>query len=121
MRKDAEQEEFRLFSLWAFCIYPYSYYIIFIYIFSICNLTEFQQVFNNIINGFIYFSVESEKAIEKLDTIVKSLEDKTISLDESLKLYESGISLINSCNNAIEEAKKKIEELSEGKVDLSDE
>lgn len=54
-----------------------------------------------------------EKSIEKLEAIVKSLEDTTISLDESLKLYENGIALINSCNQTLEEAKIRVKQLSE--------
>lgn len=53
-----------------------------------------------------------EKSIEKLEVIVTSLENRTISLEESLKLYENGISLINSCNAALEEARQKIKVLS---------
>lgn len=53
-----------------------------------------------------------EKSIDKLEAIVASLEDRTISLDESLKLYESGIALIKSCNDALEEARQKIKILS---------
>lgn len=54
-----------------------------------------------------------EKSIEKLEAIVKSLEDPTISLDESLKLYENGIAIINSCNQTLEDAKRRIKQLSE--------
>ena len=54
-----------------------------------------------------------EKSIEKLEAIVKSLEDPGISLDESLKLYENGISIIASCNRALEEAKEKVKSLSD--------
>lgn len=56
--------------------------------------------------------INFEKSIEKLETIISSLEDTTISLDESLKLYESGIELIKSCNKALEEAKNKVQQLS---------
>ena len=58
-----------------------------------------------------------EKSIEKLESIVKSLEDTTISLDESLKLYESGIALINSCRKTLEEAERKVEKLSTSRAD----
>lgn len=57
--------------------------------------------------------ISFEKSIEKLESIVKSLEDTTISLDESLKLYESGIALINSCRKTLEQAQLKVEQLSE--------
>ncbi len=56
--------------------------------------------------------INFEKSIEKLEGIVKSLEDTTISLDESLKLYESGIEIIASCNKALEEAKQRIQIIS---------
>lgn len=60
-----------------------------------------------------------EKLIEKLEGIVKSLEDTTISLDESLKLYESGIALINSCRKTLEEAEQKVEKLSTAQTDIT--
>ena len=53
-----------------------------------------------------------EKSIEKLESIIKSLEDTNISLDESLKLYESGVSIIASCNRTLEEAREKVKSLS---------
>lgn len=62
-----------------------------------------------------------EKSIEKLEAIVASLEDRTVSLDESLKLYESGIALIKSCNDALEEAKLKIKLLSADEKDKAEE
>lgn len=62
-----------------------------------------------------------EKSIEKLETIVAALEDRTISLDESLKLYENGIVLLNSCNAALEEAKQKIKVLSSVSSDVTKE
>ena len=60
--------------------------------------------------------INFEKSIEKLEGIVKSLEDTTISLDESLKLYESGIEIIASCNRALEEAKQRIQIVSSQKA-----
>ena len=62
-----------------------------------------------------------EKSIEKLEAIVASLEDRTISLEESLKLYENGISLINSCNAALEEARQRIKVLSAVTSDMAEE
>ena len=53
-----------------------------------------------------------EKSIEKLESIIKSLEDTNISLDESLKLYENGVSIIASCNRTLEEAREKVKSLS---------
>lgn len=49
-----------------------------------------------------------ESAIIRLEEIVKLLEKGNSSLDESLKLYEEGISLVRYCNNALDTAENKI-------------
>lgn len=49
-----------------------------------------------------------ESAIVRLEEIVKLLEKGNSSLDESLKLYEEGISLVRYCNNALDSAENKI-------------
>lgn len=49
-----------------------------------------------------------ESAIIRLEEIVKLLEKGNSSLDESLKLYEEGISLVRYCNNALDSAENKI-------------
>ena len=49
-----------------------------------------------------------EAAIVRLEEIVKLLEKGSSSLDESLKLYEEGISLVRFCNNALDNAENKI-------------
>ncbi len=49
-----------------------------------------------------------EAAIVRLEEIVKLLEKGNSSLDESLKLYEEGISLVRFCNNALDNAENKI-------------
>ena len=53
-----------------------------------------------------------ESATERLEEIVKLLEKGNVSLDDSLKLYEEGISLVRFCNNALDNAEKKIKILS---------
>ena len=53
-----------------------------------------------------------ESAISRLEEIVKLLEKGSSSLDDSLKLYEEGISLIRFCNNALDNAESKINILS---------
>ncbi|MCT4508163.1 MAG: exodeoxyribonuclease VII small subunit [Tepidibacter sp.] len=49
-----------------------------------------------------------EVAYKRLQEIIKSLEEETISLDESLKLYEEGIGLYRHCNKLLESAQLKI-------------
>ena len=49
-----------------------------------------------------------EEAYEKLEDILMKLESKNTSLDESLSLYEEGISLYKYCNKLLEDAQLKI-------------
>ena len=50
-----------------------------------------------------------EKAFQQLEKIVQRLEGEELSLDESLRLFEEGISLSRFCNTRLEEVEKKIE------------
>ena len=49
-----------------------------------------------------------EGAAARLEEIVRLLEGGRSSLDESLKLYEEGVSLVRFCNEAIDGAEKRI-------------
>ena len=60
-----------------------------------------------------------ESATVRLEQIVKLLEQGNSSLDESLKLYEEGISLVRFCNESLDNAERKIKILvSDGSGDL---
>lgn len=50
-----------------------------------------------------------EKDLEALEKIVEALEEGGLSLDDSLKQFESGIKLYRSCESALSAAEKKIE------------
>lgn len=52
-----------------------------------------------------------EQAIEKLEEIVKQLEDGSASLDESIKLFEEGTKLADFCNTKLNTAQQKFTEL----------
>ncbi|OFW63727.1 MAG: exodeoxyribonuclease VII small subunit [Actinobacteria bacterium RBG_19FT_COMBO_36_27] len=52
-----------------------------------------------------------EKSIEKLEEIVRELEDENISLEESMEKFEMGIKLSSNCLNKLNEAENRIEEL----------
>ena len=52
-----------------------------------------------------------EESIKELEKIVKTLEEGEPSLDESLKKFEKGISLIKVCQKELESAENKIKEL----------
>ena len=53
-----------------------------------------------------------EQALKRLEEITLSLEGGDTPLDESLKMYEEGMKLIEFCNSKLNEAQKKIQKLS---------
>ncbi len=53
--------------------------------------------------------MEFEQAVEKLEEIVKQLEEGGLSLDKSLETYTEGVKLIKFCNKELNKAEKKIE------------
>jgi exodeoxyribonuclease VII small subunit len=59
-----------------------------------------------------------EEAMERLEQIVEGLESGNLPLEESLKIFEEGMNLVNFCSKKLEEAEQKVTILikeSEGK------
>lgn len=54
-----------------------------------------------------------EQAMARLEEIVEKLDDGSLPLDESIKLFEESTKLAVFCNNSLEKAKLKISELSQ--------
>lgn len=52
-----------------------------------------------------------EEAMIKLEEVVKDLEDENISLDSAMEKFESGVKLSELCLKKLNEAERKIEEL----------
>lgn len=52
-----------------------------------------------------------EAAFSRLEEILERLNTATVSLDESIKLYEEADQLIAACNKRLNEAERKIEVL----------
>ncbi|MFO0935059.1 MAG: exodeoxyribonuclease VII small subunit [Gemmataceae bacterium] len=52
-----------------------------------------------------------EVALTELDRILKSLEDGTATLDDSLAKYERGVSLLRQCYGQLQAAEHKIQQL----------
>jgi len=68
--------------------------------------------------------LEFETAFEQLEEILEKMNTGTVSLDESLTLYEKADKLIVSCHERLQKAEKRIETLiknREGKLELSPE
>ncbi len=54
-----------------------------------------------------------EKAMKELELIVSQMEDGNADLDEMMKNYQTGMSLIKSCRESIDTAELKLTEISE--------
>ena len=50
-----------------------------------------------------------EEALDDLEQIVEVLEEGKMSLEESLELYERGMSLVALCQSRLQNAEKRIE------------
>jgi exodeoxyribonuclease VII small subunit len=64
-----------------------------------------------------------EKCFEELELIVGALESQGTSLDESLRLFERGMTLSSRCTRELTEIERKIQliiENSKGDVELKD-
>jgi exodeoxyribonuclease VII small subunit len=55
-----------------------------------------------------------EDAMQRLEEIVKEMENEKLTLEKSLKLYEEGIRLVEQCSGELECAKRKIQILRQG-------
>ena len=53
-----------------------------------------------------------EEALTELESIVKSLENGDVALEDSIKSYERGIVLKKHCEGKLKEAQEKIEKIS---------
>lgn len=52
-----------------------------------------------------------EESVGRIEEIVRLLEDGSASLDDSLKLYEEGVTLIRECNRRLDTAEKKLRQV----------
>ena len=52
-----------------------------------------------------------EKAYKRLEEIVEKLENGSVPLEESMKLFEEGTKLANFCNTKLNDAEQKFTQL----------
>ena len=50
-----------------------------------------------------------ETSLNELESLVETMEQGDISLEESLKLFERGVGLSRHCQQALQEAEQKVE------------
>lgn len=54
-----------------------------------------------------------EEALKKLETIVSKLEENTVTLEDSVNLYEEGMKLSKYCSEILDKAELRIEKVNE--------
>lgn len=59
-------------------------------------------------------SVSFEKSIERLDAIVRSLEQGNVPLEQALKLFQEGTCLVKTCDEMLSEAELQVVKLMKG-------
>ncbi len=52
--------------------------------------------------------MDFEKNLKRLEEIVSKLEDGELQLEQSLKLFEEGISISRACNQKLTEAENRV-------------
>jgi len=58
-------------------------------------------------------AITFEEAMKKLESIVETLGEGNLSLDDSLKMFGEGMELCKFCNKKLDEAEYKVEKLME--------
>lgn len=59
-------------------------------------------------------SLEFEQSLQRLDEIVKRMEEGNVPLAEAMKLFEEGTALSAHCGKLLDEAELKVVELMKG-------
>lgn len=62
-----------------------------------------------------------EQALSELESLVETLEQGDLSLEESLKSFERGVVLTRTCQQALKEAEQKIQILTDQRIDAEPE
>jgi len=66
-------------------------------------------------------SVDFEKSLKELESLVEKMESGDLSLEASLKAFENGIKLTRECQTALDSAEQKVEQLLEENDELTSE
>ncbi len=66
-------------------------------------------------------TLDFEKQLKELESLVSSLESGELSLDQALQAYEKGIALTRECQAALEQAQQRIQVVSERHGEITSE
>ncbi len=61
-----------------------------------------------------------EQAVERLESIIRRIESGEIGLEQSIREYEHGVSLLKRCRAILEQAEQRVEELTTPKSGASE-
>lgn len=64
-------------------------------------------------------SIDFEKSLADLETLVNELEKGDMSLEDSLKAFEEGVKLTRDCQTRLSEAEQRVQTLIESQGELS--
>ena len=59
-------------------------------------------------------SIDFEKKLDQLESLVNDMEKGALSLEDSLKAFEDGIKITRECQQALKAAELKVEMLTKG-------
>jgi len=62
-----------------------------------------------------------EKAFQRMEAILQTLESGELDLEESIKLYEEGMQLANQCQKQLQDLEERVKVINEGKINSSEE
>lgn len=62
--------------------------------------------------------IDFEKSLDRLEALVQEMESGELSLEQSLRAFESGIKLSRDCQRALDDAEQKVQMLLEENGEL---
>lgn len=62
-----------------------------------------------------------EQALSELESLVETLEQGDLTLEDSLKSFERGVALTRTCQLALKEAEQKVQILTDQRIDAEPE
>ena len=60
-------------------------------------------------------TLDFQKSLNELESLVNTLEKGDLNLEDSLKTFEKGIQLTQSCQSALKQAEQRVQVLMQGK------
>lgn len=65
-------------------------------------------------------SIDFEQSLKELELLVDTMESGELSLEQALKSFEQGVKLTRECQQALQNAEQKVEQLSRATADTDE-